>query len=89
MTSWIAPAILAALLVGGSLAAMPSQAAEACCAVVAVDTANGTVTIRHEQTGKLSTIRIADRYVLGGLKVGHKVQANGLPAAKASTGKAY
>jgi Cu/Ag efflux protein CusF len=73
----------AALLLVLSITAtaiVPVRAGEPCCNIASVDAVKGTVTIKNLQTGAITTVRIRDAALLRRLKVGQKVQANGLPA---------
>lgn len=75
----------ALLIAAAAVPVTPAGAAEpagidACCNVVSIDRAKGLVTIRNLQTRAVTTVRIRDAAALGRLKVGLKVQANGLPA---------
>jgi len=49
----------------------------------------GTATIRNLRTGQVTTVRIGDRALLGRLKLGQTVQANGYPAQPVNTIRGY
>jgi len=74
---------LGALLALGLLTALPASVAFAelpCCAIVGIDKASGTVTLRDNKTGKTETVTVSDPAKLAKLKVGQAVDHSATPA---------
>ena len=61
---------------GAAFAAPWARAADACCAITAIDNGSGLVTAREVSIGRTFQFRLSDPQVLGSLRVGQGVYAN-------------